>query len=95
MKYFSEITNKVYNTTEDLAAAEAKVELEKKAEEKKKQLRAERAKEVEDAFKAANEAYKKASDLLSDFTKTYGSFHMSLKADDFAFPGFSFFDLFW
>ena len=83
MKYYSEQLNKLFNTSEELKAAEDKVNAAKKAEEKKKaQLKAQRetrAKEVEDAFKVAYDYTKKANELLNAFVKDYGSYHTTLK----------------
>ena len=81
MKYYSEITKKLYGTPEALKEDETKVttaEAEKKAaEEKKKAERTARAKEVEAAFKAEMEAHNKYIELRNKFIKDYGSFHMS------------------
>ena len=86
MKYYSEITKKLYDTEEEIKKAEEnlkKMEAIKEAQEKKKKAeRATRAKEVEDAFKAATEAKNKANKLLSDFAKDYGYFHMSYTNND-------------
>lgn len=91
MKFYSEATKKLYDSEEDLKKAESKlVELQKK-EEEKKQARATRAKEVEEAFKSASDAYSNAYKLLKEFTQDYGSFHMTLN-DGFKLP--SFFDIF-
>lgn len=91
MKFYSEQTKKLYDSEDDLRKAEEKlVELQKK-EDEKKQARANRAKEVEDAFKTASDAYARANTLLKKFTDDYGSFHMTLK-DGFTLP--SLFDIF-
>ena len=83
MKYYSEQLNKLFDTSEELVAAEDKINAAKKAEEKKKaQLKAQRetrAKEVEDAFKVAHDDTKKAYELLNAFVKDYGSYHTSIK----------------
>lgn len=59
MKYYSEQLKKLFDTPEELLAAEDKVNAAKREEEEKKaQLKAQRetrAKEVEDAFKTAKE----------------------------------------
>jgi len=81
--YYSTITKKYYDSKEDCLAAEEAV---KKVEEEKKALatkRADRAKEVEDAYKAAADAQKKAYELMSDFVADYGSFHTTIKNTDF------------
>ncbi len=77
MKYYSDETKKLYETEEALKAAEKAVFDAKQEKEKLKQQRSARAKEVEDAFKAVEEAQTHAYKLLNDFTKDYGSFHMS------------------
>ena len=86
MKYYSEILNQLFDSQTALYEAEkakAEAEEKKKAEEKaKKEERALRAKEVEKALKEANEAQAKAIQLLKNFTKDYGYFHMSYSTDD-------------
>jgi uncharacterized protein YcbK (DUF882 family) len=83
MKFYSEQLNKLFNTAEELQAAEDKVNAAKKAEEERKaQLKAqreERAKAVEEAFKVAGEAQKQANKLLNEFIRDYGSYHTSVK----------------
>jgi multidrug resistance efflux pump len=78
MKFYSEQLKKLFDTPEELLAAEEKVNAAKRAEEEKKaQLKAQReqrAKEVEDAFKFAAEAQKRANELLNAFVKDYGSY---------------------
>ena len=86
MKFYSEVTKQLYDSENQLKLAEEKIkkaEAEKLAAEKaKKEARATRAKEVEKALKDANEAQAKAIQLLKDFTKDYGYFHMSYSTDD-------------
>ena len=81
MKFYSEVTKRLYNTEKELVEAETKIknaEAEKIAAEKaKKEARATRAKEVEKALKEASEAQSKAIKMLKDFTNDYGYFHMS------------------
>ena len=83
MKYYSEQLKKLFDTPEELLAAEEKVNAAKHAEEEKKaQLKAQRekrAKEVEDAFKIAAEAQKKANELLNAFVKDFGAYHTTLR----------------
>ena len=99
MKFYSEVTKKLYNTEAELNDAEAaikKAECEKKARETKLKIeRAERAKGVDAAFedyrKAKEIAKKKYSDanaLLDAFVKDYGTYHVSIseknkRADNF------------
>ena len=75
MKFYSELTKKLYDTQEDLQKAEIEVT-------KSKADRAERAKEVEKALKEANEASKKANKLLQEFVKDYGSFKTTIKDEN-------------
>lgn len=96
MKYYSEVTNKLYESEKDLLNAEKNVKEMKEAKEKKDQKmreeRAARAKEVEEALAAAREANSKATKLLSDFTKDYGQFHMSLRPSEDNRKAFNVFD---
>ena len=83
MKYFSDVTNRVYETVEQLNEAENKILAERKQKEldaqKKKEAREVRAKEVDAAIKAAVEAQKIATDKLNAFCKDYGVFHTSVE----------------
>ena len=81
MKYVSEITKKAYDTEKECLEAE-KIFQEKQekalVEKKKKDAeRTSRAKEVEDAYKAAVEANKAYREILNQFVRDYGSFHMT------------------
>jgi len=103
MKYLSEVTEKVYDTVDELNADEEKVLTARKerelAEAEKKAKREERAKEVEDALKAALDAQKDANDKLQAFCKDYGTFHTSLKNADMVLGNYdpfrNFFKTFW
>jgi len=75
MKYYSEKTRDLYETEEELKAAEKAKDEEILAEQEKRNARAKRAKEVE-------EAYLNYQKLLKDFIKDYGSYHMSIKDDN-------------
>ena len=79
MKYFSEITEKVYDTPEELETAEKEVLDEQKAQEEKSAKSAERAKEVEEAYAKAADVKEQADKLLNEFLNDYGSFHTTLK----------------
>lgn len=112
MKIISEKTGLEYATVDECVAAEEAYEkelAEKKAAEEKAlaeakakeealaATRKERAKEVEDAFKAILEAQKHYNEVKDNFLKDYGSFHMTVKTGDgnpFDFFN-SFFDRFW
>ena len=87
MKYYSDQTKQLYETENALITAEKAFAEAQKKEEEKKQERTARAKEIEDAFKAANDARLHAQELLNAFTKDYGSFHMTFK-DKVTFPFF-------
>lgn len=92
MKYYSDETKKLYDTEEALKAAEKAVIEARKEKEKLKEQRSARAKEVEDAFKAVEQAQAHAYELLNAFTKDYGSFHMSW-SDSVKKPYFPLFDI--
>lgn len=93
MKYYSELTKKVYDSPEDVEKAEVvlKEEQEKakkvaeEAKAKKEALIAEkqtRAKEVEDAYKEIIKANKKYEELKNKFIRDYGHFWMNYKDGD-------------
>ena len=93
MKYYSEDLKRLFDSEDELTKAEAKAkEVALAKETKEKQLREERAsraKEVEEALKAARDAEKKANKLMNDFVNDYGSFHTTIK------DTFDPFDWFW
>lgn len=86
MKFYSEITKKIYDTQAEVEAAERKVKEQEaakaKAEKEKKETRAKRAKEVENALQEVTSAATKAKKLLIDFTNDYGYFHTSYTFND-------------
>lgn len=99
MKFYSEKTKKFYDTYEECVKIEDELLQKERAEAKRKaeleKGRAAAAKEVEAAFKAADEAAKKRDKLLNEFVKNYGSFHMTLDGDAVDKLNFrSFFNLF-
>lgn len=75
MKYYSEITKKLYDSKDELVKAEVEAT-------KAKSDRAEKAKEVTELIKKANEATKAAEKALSEFIKEYGSFKTTIKSED-------------
>ena len=83
MKFYSEITKQFYEDIEVCKAEEAAAiqaqEEEKASKIKLKEERANRAKEVEEAYKIAHEAYKQADQLMEKFLQDYGSFHSTVK----------------
>ena len=85
MKFYSELTKKLYDSQKELQKAEIEMT-------KSKADRAEKAKEVTELLKAANEANKKAHQALSDFCAEYGSFKTTLTDKDVTRD--SFWDLF-
>ena len=103
MKYLSEVTNKAYDTVDELNAAEEKALSVRKAREaaeaEKKAKREERAKEVEEALKFALDAQKEANEKSEAFCKDYGAFHTSLKDANIILglndPFRNFFKTFW
>jgi len=95
MKFYSEKLNKVFDTEEQCVEAERAHERAiTEAETKRLKLaeeRANRAKEVEELYKAAVEAKKAYDEKLREFLKDYGSFHATFKNVD---PFFTLFDWF-
>ena len=87
MKFYSEITKKLYDDKDSLIKAEV-------AATKAKSDREVKAKEVTELIKAANEATKKANKALSEFIKEYGSFKKKNKNDDVDVNLNSFWDIF-
>lgn len=79
MKYFSEIDHKVYDSVEELEAAEKKA-LEAKDARKAESEKVEKAynamRKAKKAYEVATEDYQKA---LSDFCDKYGSYKTTLR----------------
>ena len=71
MKYYSDITKKLYDNVEDLKKAE--LEIANKAENRKKD-----AEKVEQAFEAYKKASKVYEDALLEFCNKYGSYHKTI-----------------
>lgn len=101
MKYYSEKLHELFDTEEALfkaeradnenQAAREKALAEKKEKEKKlTEVRKIRAQEVEEAYKVAEDAHKKADDLMRSFLKDYGSYHTTFRE---VRPHFGLFDL--
>lgn len=86
MKYYGELTKKLYETEEECEKAEQafKLEQEKKEAEalQKSKARKEAAKKVEDAYSAMIAAKKAYAEELAAFCHEYGSFHMTVNKDD-------------
>lgn len=85
-RYYSDITNKLYDSMDDLEKAENKTiaeREEKKAKEQKKaDERKARAQEVDDLRKAYVDARKAYSEALEKFCKDYGTYHTSISTDN-------------
>ena len=75
--YYSEILNKYFETEEKCLKAETEFNEKHALEIKKKEERAARAKEVEDAFKEVIKAREHYVELKNNFINDYGSFHMT------------------
>lgn len=82
MKFYSEVTDKIYNTEDELKKAESLVSEKKRRDANLKAERETAAKKVEDAFKAAAAAEKAARKELQQFTDKYGSFHKTYHGDE-------------
>lgn len=72
MKYYSEKLNKLFDKKNELEEAEKSLAVKEQAEKEKRETRAARAKEVE-------EAYTNYQKLLKEFIKDYGYYHQTLK----------------
>lgn len=75
MKYFSEVTNKVYDTVNELKEAES--EITSKANARKAD-----AEKVEAARKKWVDARLEYDHALSEFCKKYGTYHKTYSSDD-------------
>lgn len=86
MKYFSEVTQKVYDTPEALEKAEKDVkeaELKRKLEqEKAANTRKARAEEVDAARKKMVAAQKEYRKVLEKFCEDYGAFHRTINVGE-------------
>lgn len=86
MKYYSDVTKRLYDSEKELVEAETKQKEAELAEKRKKEQLAEnrknRAKEVEQLMKdvlAAQKAYKEA---LYAFNKDFGPYHFTWTGDE-------------
>ncbi len=75
MKYYSEVTKKMYDTVKDLEKAEK--EIKDKNDERKTAAAA-----VEKAYNELVEARERYSKVLNDFCSKYGAYHQSIKSAD-------------
>lgn len=85
-RYYSDITNKLYDSMDDLEKAEKKTIAEREEKKAKEQKRADerkaRAQEVDDLRKAYVDARKAYSEALEKFCKDYGTYHTSISTDN-------------
>ena len=81
MKYYSETLKKLFDSEEELTREQKRqadlAAAKEKANELKRQARAKKAKEVDEAFKVAKDARANALKVLEEFNKEYGPFHTS------------------
>ena len=77
-KYYSETLQKTFDTKEECLKAEQEFEEKHKAELQVKEERAAARKEVEQLYKEANEARKKADEALTAFLKKYKHYHSTI-----------------
>lgn len=82
MKFYSDKTKKVYDTVELLEAAEQEYDEAHAAELRKAEERKADAEAIEAAYKAAVAAQKHYNDLVNAFVKKHGSYHLSVKTND-------------
>lgn len=82
MRYISDKTKKIYDTVEQLQAAEAEYDKVHAAEIAKQKERKARAAEVSEARKEFTNAQKKYNELLNKFVKDYGSYHETYTDQD-------------
>jgi len=75
MKYYSEITKNMYDTTEELEEAE-------RIASEKVNARKKDAEAVEAAYKAMIDARKNYEEVLTDFCKKHGAYHKSITSPE-------------
>lgn len=96
MKFYSEKLDKLFDDEKALVKAEdeheAHVAAEKAHAEQLAATRKDRAKAIEESYKKVVEARKEYKKLVDEFTRDYGSFHMSVKSDNLS--DMDLFDLF-
>lgn len=82
MLYYSDKTRTFYKTAEECEEAEQKLLVEQKRKEEealqKSNARKDAAKKVEEAYEKVVAAQKEYKEVLSEFCKEHGSFHMTL-----------------
>ena len=75
MKFYSEVTKKLYDNQEELEKAELEIVDKTNARKKDAEL-------VDKAFAAVKEAQDNYYKVLSEFCKKYGAYHKTIKDDD-------------
>lgn len=79
MKYYSDLTKKLYDSEQECAEAEAtllkKRQEEEEATAKKAQERKARAEAIDASYERLAAAQKEYSQLVSEFVKDYGAYH--------------------
>ena len=88
MKYYSDMTHRVYDSVEALEAEELKIKQTEEAKRKAKEEADRKAAELKTnraaAAKEVEEAYRNYMKKLNAFCEKYGTFHMSLDGSDIA-----------
>lgn len=85
-RYYSDITNKLYDSMSDLEKAEKKTIAEQEEKKAKEQKRADerkaRAREIDELQKTYVDARKAYTEALEKFCNDYGTFHTSISSDN-------------
>lgn len=82
MRYYSETTRKLYDTIEDLEAAEKEAEKAKDERKAAAELVEAAYTEVKEARLAYDKATQHYNEVLTDFCNKYGSYKKTLRAGD-------------
>ena len=93
-KYYSDVTKKFYDVHDEAIEEEEKEKEKNALELKKKEEKAQRAKEIEAAYQKYVDDYKQFLELKNKFVKDYGSFHMTFKDNTPKVVETNLFDLF-
>lgn len=75
MKYYSDLTQKIYETEEDLKKAEKELNEKLSLQKKKDEARKQDYQKVVEAYKVANKKREEADVLLAAFLEKYGRVH--------------------
>lgn len=82
MKYFSTELKKVFDTVEELEAAELEAAKKKDARKEMADKVQAASKAVSDAYEAYRNACKERDELLAAFCKEYGSYKTTVRSED-------------